>query len=419
MKFFPSHKITGGLVSCLLVFLLIFGTVTPVLAKPSDVNALLDSAELNPRKTGYAPVDDYVTDVMSRYTDEGMSPSEKLYACYDYLCKNFDYDTTLNYPTLTGDKYNVSKTIIQLAYAIFTDGYGQCNNFAAAMICFAVRIGFTAEMFFGYYINNSGNHNQHYWSCIALDGYWYAFDANIGNEMYRHNNRYGGDYWFGMPPSEEVKHYSSNDLDSSFAVGSIASQPTYDFGDTDVDLQRDPEVYEPQLMDASVICVNNKIPVTVGENITIGIATGNGVTADSYCYMLSEGNVTDEDIQNGVTLGVLGDGANTQFVIWTPEKSGEYTVVALCYSGFDSYFQTTLSFTVLTEEEMNSLALGDMNGDGRIGANDARSVLRVSADLDTLPSSAIKRADVNSDGRITASDARKILRYSAELITEF
>ena len=61
--------------------------------------------------------------------------------------------------------------------------------------------------------------------------------------------------------------------------------------------------------------------------------------------------------------------------------------------------------------------LGDANGDGKVTAADARTVLRASARIDTLEGTLFLAADVNSDTKITASDARKILRVSAKIET--
>lgn len=59
--------------------------------------------------------------------------------------------------------------------------------------------------------------------------------------------------------------------------------------------------------------------------------------------------------------------------------------------------------------------MGDMNGDSKITASDARAVLRISAKLDKADAAKEKIADIDGNGKITASDARKILRYSAKL----
>lgn len=58
---------------------------------------------------------------------------------------------------------------------------------------------------------------------------------------------------------------------------------------------------------------------------------------------------------------------------------------------------------------------GDINGDGKVSAVDARMALRCSAKLQTLTEEQMKAADVNGDGKVTAVDARLILRVSAKL----
>ena len=62
-----------------------------------------------------------------------------------------------------------------------------------------------------------------------------------------------------------------------------------------------------------------------------------------------------------------------------------------------------------------SAAPGDMNGDGKITASDARSILRIAASLDVATDEQRAMADVNGDGKVTASDARTVLRWAANL----
>lgn len=59
--------------------------------------------------------------------------------------------------------------------------------------------------------------------------------------------------------------------------------------------------------------------------------------------------------------------------------------------------------------------VGDVDGDGRVTAKDAREALRASAKLDTLTADEKMRADTDGDGTVTAKDARTILRKSANL----
>ena len=61
-----------------------------------------------------------------------------------------------------------------------------------------------------------------------------------------------------------------------------------------------------------------------------------------------------------------------------------------------------------------SFVKGDVNNDGAVTAEDARIILRVSAQLETFDSTqAEKNADVNGDGNIDAADGRDALRISA------
>ena len=63
------------------------------------------------------------------------------------------------------------------------------------------------------------------------------------------------------------------------------------------------------------------------------------------------------------------------------------------------------------------IRLGDVNSDGKVNAIDARKVLRVSAQLETLTTEEAELADVNFDNKVNAIDARAILRASAQLET--
>lgn len=68
-------------------------------------------------------------------------------------------------------------------------------------------------------------------------------------------------------------------------------------------------------------------------------------------------------------------------------------------------------------EETVLLTMGDVNGDGKVTAADARMVLRAAAKLIKLNESQLVVADVNFDNKVTAADARKILRVAAKLDT--
>ena len=58
---------------------------------------------------------------------------------------------------------------------------------------------------------------------------------------------------------------------------------------------------------------------------------------------------------------------------------------------------------------------GDMDGDGKTTAADARLILRQSVSLEDYPQEALDRCDTDDDERITAADARFALRLSVGL----
>lgn len=63
--------------------------------------------------------------------------------------------------------------------------------------------------------------------------------------------------------------------------------------------------------------------------------------------------------------------------------------------------------------------MGDVNGDGRILADDALFALRMSVGLESAEGQEKLAADVNGDGRVLADDALAILRRSVGLETNF
>lgn len=75
-------------------------------------------------------------------------------------------------------------------------------------------------------------------------------------------------------------------------------------------------------------------------------------------------------------------------------------------------FSAEFNYTVAPRPQQ---LLGDVDGNGKVLAADARLALRAAAHLEILSESAAAAADVDFDGNVTASDARKILRVSAGL----
>ena len=60
---------------------------------------------------------------------------------------------------------------------------------------------------------------------------------------------------------------------------------------------------------------------------------------------------------------------------------------------------------------------GDVNGDGKVTAADAREALRAAAKIEELNDKEIVAADMNGDGKVTSSDAREILKRASGVKT--
>lgn len=73
-----------------------------------------------------------------------------------------------------------------------------------------------------------------------------------------------------------------------------------------------------------------------------------------------------------------------------------------------------LLFTVISAGAA-SKPLGDIDSNGKVEAEDARSALRYSVGLDTPSAAQKKAADADRDGSVTSADARLILRMSVNL----
>ena len=68
-----------------------------------------------------------------------------------------------------------------------------------------------------------------------------------------------------------------------------------------------------------------------------------------------------------------------------------------------------------SSEAPKPVKMGDLDGDGRITAADARIALRISARLENPTKAQMEVGDLNKDGKITADEARAILRFAARL----
>ncbi len=70
---------------------------------------------------------------------------------------------------------------------------------------------------------------------------------------------------------------------------------------------------------------------------------------------------------------------------------------------------------IVGEKYVEQYIVGDVDGDGTVTVNDARTALRAAVKLETLSAEQQKRADTDNNGEIDVADARMILRKSVGL----
>ncbi len=149
------------------------------------------------------------------------------------------------------------------------------------------------------------------------------------------------------------------------------------------------------------------------DNLEVGIEfkTGKYKTTATYLRMRKGPSVTDAPI--------LSIAEGTEVTV-TEVKNDWGKITYLGETGWISLLYADYLDGMLPPKEDQSTEETpdldhDVNGNGKIDAGDARTVLRVSAYLEEIPDEKRELADENEDGKITAADARGILRIAAKL----
>ena len=92
---------------------------------------------------------------------------------------------------------------------------------------------------------------------------------------------------------------------------------------------------------------------------------------------------------------------------------------AIYKDGFMEFNTDHFSQYVVTDSELPTFTLGDVNEDDKIDFLDAITVLRYDAEIIQLTDNQMKAAEVNKDSKVDFLDAITILRYDAEIIDSF
>ena len=150
-----------------------------------DVRAILNSAPLNPTRTGVAAVDELVDRIFDEIFTPGMTTYDKTRAVYDYLVENITYGRGSKYWTdyisLLGGKTYASqdREVILRAYDILISDVGVCNDYSAAFMVMTRAIGLECFYVEGKTNNISGGYSGHIWNNVRINGTLYTFDVQV------------------------------------------------------------------------------------------------------------------------------------------------------------------------------------------------------------------------------------------------
>ncbi len=149
----------------------------------------------------------------------------------------------------------------------------------------------------------------------------------------------------------------------------------------------------------------------------------NGIANINYTVFVKSHVVDSANFELTIEKHIFGPFWQQLSVKWTDTFSEKYHVENCTYQlNEEGLYRAVLSGKVGVDkiklkaefEYKKGYLHGDVNGDSRVNASDARLVLRYSAQLEK--SELIKqRGDMNSDGKVNAVDARLLLKLSATI----
>ena len=186
-----------------------WSTSPVVIPEGTSAEAILNSATLNPMKTNNAELDGIIDGIFAKIITDDMSTYQKTKAIYDYLMDNCYYGN--GYASWSG-KYVMHDDdyVVVMGKVILKTGHGTCDNYSAAFVAMARRIGLNAYFARGYAGNQSGVLDTHEIAIVSIAGVDYVFDPQIDD----YNSRAGKRTYslFCKPFSTQTGRYKGYDL---------------------------------------------------------------------------------------------------------------------------------------------------------------------------------------------------------------
>ena len=201
--------------SVLLVFALTLCIFPKHTAKGATAEQIINSATLEPIRTGYAELDSQIDKIFADGFTSKMTPYDKVWYLYQYMVKTFEYDNSYLiyisrdiYPILekvpyksTDDAYEVFRALRILRLKV-----GACTYYSSLFMIMLRAIGFDAYTVTGETSKASGGWTGHTWVSVKINGVWYNFDPQVeDNITNRTADKVIGKYRF-CKTDEELKN---------------------------------------------------------------------------------------------------------------------------------------------------------------------------------------------------------------------
>ena len=180
----------------------------------SSAETILNAATLTPMKTNNAELDGIIDSIFAQIISDDMSTYQKTKAIYDYLMDNCYYGS--GWASWSG-KYvkHDDDYVVVMGKTILKTGHGTCDNYSAAFVAMARRIGLNAYFVRGYAGNQAGYLDTHEIAIVSVGGVDYVFDPQIDDYNSSPGNRTYS--LFCKPFSTQTGRYSGYNLAAAHA----------------------------------------------------------------------------------------------------------------------------------------------------------------------------------------------------------
>ena len=155
-----------------------WSTSPVVLSADADPETILNAATLRPMKTNNAELDSIIDGIFAKILTDDMSTYQKTKAIYDYLMDHCYYGWGAVSWSGQYVKHDDDYVVVMGKHILKT-GHGTCDNYSAAFVAMARRLGLTAYFARGYAGNQAGYLDTHEIAIVTIAGTDYSFDPQI------------------------------------------------------------------------------------------------------------------------------------------------------------------------------------------------------------------------------------------------